>query len=155
MNGKGSEADGPDKGDQTSPIPGRLAYQGPVSERSTSEHSLGWIIYQEKSELKPTQVFSFVGYEYHLDSALVKPTQERWLKIMTKVKTYFDCKMFEVADWVACLNRVNDPRGTPSHETLSVSPQGALEICLVVGQPSSLDRDHYSTSRVLAEYHKT
>ena len=43
--------------------------------------SLGWIINQKKSELKPTQVFSFVGYEYHLDSALVKPTQERWLKL--------------------------------------------------------------------------
>ena len=43
--------------------------------------SLGWKINQEKSELKPTQVFSFVGYEYHLDSALVKPTQERWLKL--------------------------------------------------------------------------
>ena len=42
---------------------------------------LGWIINQEKSELKPTRVFSFVGYEYHLDSALVKPTQERWLKL--------------------------------------------------------------------------
>ena len=41
--------------------------------------SLGWIINQEKSELKPTQVVLFVGYEYHLDSALVKPTQERWL----------------------------------------------------------------------------
>ena len=26
-------------------------------------------------------MFSFVGYEYHLDSALVKPTQERWLKL--------------------------------------------------------------------------
>ena len=43
--------------------------------------SLGWIINQEKSKLKPTQVFSFMGYEYHLDSALVKPTQERWLKL--------------------------------------------------------------------------
>ena len=43
--------------------------------------SLGWIISQEKSELKPTQVFSFAGYKYHLDSALVKPTQERWLKL--------------------------------------------------------------------------
>ena len=43
--------------------------------------SLGWIINQEKSELTPTQVFSFVGYEYHLDSALVKPTQERCLKL--------------------------------------------------------------------------
>ena len=36
---KRSEADGPDKGNQTSPLPGRLAYQGPVSGRSTSEHS--------------------------------------------------------------------------------------------------------------------
>ena len=36
---------------------------------------------QEKSEVKPTQVFSFVGYKYHLDSALVKPTQERWFKL--------------------------------------------------------------------------
>ena len=43
--------------------------------------SLGWIINQENSELKPIQVFLFVGYEYHLDSALVKPTQERWLKL--------------------------------------------------------------------------
>ena len=43
--------------------------------------SFGWIINQEKSKLKPNQVFSFVGYEYHLDSALVKPTQERWLKL--------------------------------------------------------------------------
>ena len=42
--------------------------------------SLGWIINQEKSDLKPTQVFSFVGYDYQLDSARVKPTQERWLK---------------------------------------------------------------------------
>ena len=33
------EADGPVKGNQTSPVPGRLAYQGPVSGRSKSEHS--------------------------------------------------------------------------------------------------------------------
>ena len=36
---KRSEADGPDKGNQSSPVPGRLAYQGPVSGRSTSKHS--------------------------------------------------------------------------------------------------------------------
>ena len=37
---KRGEADGPDKGNQTSPVPGRLAYQVPVSGRSTSEHSV-------------------------------------------------------------------------------------------------------------------
>ena len=36
---KRSEADGPDKENQTSPVPGQLAYQGPVSGRSRSEHS--------------------------------------------------------------------------------------------------------------------
>ena len=44
-------------------------------------HSLGWIINQEKSELKPAQVFLFMGYEYHLDSAFLKPTQMRCLKL--------------------------------------------------------------------------
>ena len=85
---KGSEAHGPLQRTQTSPIPGRLADQVPVSGRSPSEHSvvdltqsLGWIINQEKSKLNPTQVFSFMGYEYHLDSALVRPTLERWLKL--------------------------------------------------------------------------
>ena len=73
---------------------------------------------------------------------------------MTQVKTCFDCKMFDVANWVACLNGENGPRGTPSHEALSVSPQGALEISSVVGHPPSLDRNHFSTPRVVAESHK-
>ena len=86
---KGSETNGPLKRTQNSPIPGRLADQVPVSGGSPSEHSgssrtdsvLGLDNKSGKSELKPTQVFSFVGNEYHLDSALVKPTQERWLKL--------------------------------------------------------------------------
>ena len=73
---------------------------------------------------------------------------------MTQVKTCFDCKMFDDANWVACLNGENGPGGTPSHEALSVSPQGALEISSVVGQPPSLDGNHLSTPRVVAESHK-
>ena len=57
-----------------------------------------------------------------------------------KVETCFDCKMFDVANWVACLNGEDGPGGTPSHEALSVSPQGALEISSVIGQPPSLVR---------------
>ena len=44
----------------------------------------------------------------------------------TQIKTCFDCKIFHVANWVACVNRENGPGGTPSHEALSVSSQGAL-----------------------------
>ena len=47
--------------------------------------SLGWVINQVKSELIPTQVFSLVGYAYHLNSALVKPTQERWQKLQALI----------------------------------------------------------------------
>ena len=61
--------------------------------------------------------------------------------------------MFDVTNWVACLNGENGPRGTPSHEALSVSPQGALEISSVAGQPPSVDRNHFSTPRMVAGSH--
>ena len=59
--------------------------------------------------------------------------------------------MFDVANWVACLNGENGPGGTPSHEALSVSSQGALEISSVAGQPPSLDRIHCSPPRLVAK----
>ena len=67
-----------------------------------------------------------------------------------KVKTCFDCKMFDVAH----LNGEDGPGGMPSHEALSVSPQGALEISLVVGHPPSVVIDHFSLPRVVAKSHK-
>ena len=70
---------------------------------------------------------------------------------MTQVKTCFDCKMFDVSNWVACLNGENGCGGTPSHEALSVSSQVALEISSVAGQPPSLDRSHFSTPRLVAK----
>ena len=135
----------------------------PISDRSPSEHKglgrpnpvLGVDNKPEKSKLNPTQVFSFVGYEYHLDSALVKPTREMaqtsGFDPMTQVKTCFDCKMFDVSNWVACLNGEDGPGGTPSHEALSVSSQGALEITSVAGQPPSLDGNHFSSPRMVAK----
>ena len=52
------------------------------------------------------------------------------------------------------LNGENGPGWTTSHEALSFSPQGALEISSVAGQPPSLDRNHFSTPRVVTESHK-
>ena len=59
--------------------------------------------------------------------------------------------MFDVSNWVASLNGENGPGGTPSHEALSVSSQGALEISSVAGQPPSLDRSHCSPPRLVAK----
>ena len=69
----------------------------------------------------------------------------------TRVKTCFDCKMFDVSNRVASLNRENGPGGMPSHEALSVSSQGALEISSVAGQPLSLDRSYCSPPRLVAK----
>ena len=41
---------------------------------------------------------------------------------MLKVKTCFDCKMFDAANGVARLNGEDGLGGTPSHEALLVSP---------------------------------
>ena len=72
----------------------------------------------------------------------------------SQVKTCFDCKMFDVTNWIACLTGENGPGWMPLHEALSVSPQRALEISSVAGQPPSLDRNHFSTPRVVAKSHK-
>ena len=45
----------------------------------------------------------------------------------------------------------NGSGGMPSHEALSVSSQGALEISSVAGQPPSLDKSHCSTLRLVAK----
>ena len=58
--------------------------------------------------------------------------------------------MFDIAYWVARLNGEDGSRGMPSHETLSVASEGALEISSIVGQPPSLVRDHFSSPRVVA-----
>ena len=68
-----------------------------------------------------------------------------------QVKTCFDCKIFDVANWVARLNGEDGPGGTPLHEALSVSSQEALEISSVAGQPPSLDRNDFCTSRLVTE----
>ena len=128
---KGSEANGPLQRTQTSSIPGRLTDQVPVSGGSPSEHSgsgspnpvLG---VDNKSRKIRTKTYSGV-FVYGLripsrfspcktHSREMAPTSGFDPK--TQVKTCFDCKMFDVANWVACLNGENGPGGTPSHEDL-------------------------------------
>ena len=164
---KRSEANGPLQRTQTSPIPGRLADQVPVSGGSPSEHSgsgrsnpvLG--VDNKSGEIR-TETNSGVFVRGLRIPSRFSPCKTHSREMAhtsgfdptTQVKTCFDCKMFDVANWVACLNRENGPRGTPSHEALSVSSQGALEISSVVGQPPSLDRSHYSTPRLVTKSHK-
>ena len=59
--------------------------------------------------------------------------------------------MFDVANWVAYLSGQDGPGGSPSHETLSMPSQGALEISSVIGHPPYLVRDHFSSSRMVVK----
>ena len=108
--------------------------------------------------MKSTQVFSFMGYKYHLDSALVKPTQERWLKLqdlMLRLKSKHvltaRCLMSLIGLLASMEKMVPEGR---LHMTLSVSSQGALEISSVAGQPPSLDRNHFCRPKLVAEPHQ-
>ena len=161
---KGSETNGPLKRTQNSPIPGRLADQVPVSGGSTSEHSgssrpdsvLGM---DNKSGKIRTETYTGVFVRGLRIPPRFSPckthsremAQTSGFDPTTPVKTCFDCKMFDVSNWVASLNGENGPGGTPSHEALSVSSQGALEISSVAGQPPSLDRSHCSPPRLVAK----
>ena len=120
--------------------------------------SLGWIINQKKVRTKTCSSVFVRGLRIPSRFSPCKThsremAQTSGFDPTSQVKRCFDCKTFDVANWVARLNGENGPGGTTSHEALSVSPQGALEIFSVVGQPPSLDRNHFSTPR-LGKSHK-
>ena len=160
---KGSEANGPLEGTQTSPIPGRLADQVPVSGRSPSEHS---------GNGRPNPVLGVDNKSGEIRTKANSGDFVRGLRIpsrfsrckthsremgqtsgfdpTTQVKTCFDCKMFDVATWVACLNGENGPGGR-----LHMRPfQLHLKVSSVAGQPLSLDRNHFCTPRLVVKSHK-
>ena len=161
---KGSETNGPLKRTQNSPIPGRLADQVPVPGGISKGHTgsgrpnpiLG--LDNQPGKIR-TETYSGVFVRGLRIPPRFSPckthsremAQTSGFDPMTQVKTCFDCKMFDVYNWVASLNGENGPGGTPSHEALSVSSQGALEISSVAGQPPSLDRSHCSPPRLVAK----
>ena len=48
---------------------------------------LGWLVNLDKSELEPTQVFDFVGYQFDLRSGRVRPTPDWIQSLQTKIQT--------------------------------------------------------------------
>ena len=161
---KGSETNGPLKRTQNSPIPGRLADQVPVpggiSKGHTGSNRPNPILGLDNQPGKiRTETYSGVFVRGLRIPPRFSPckthsremAQTSGFDPTTQVKTCFDCKMFDVSNWVASLNGENGPGGTPSHEALSVSSQGALEISSVAVQPPSLDRSHCSPPRLVAK----
>ena len=159
-----SEAHGPQQRTQTSSIPGRLADQVSVPGGSISEHSDSGRSHPVLGmDHKPIEIRTETNSGVLVRGLRIPPrfspckthsremAQTSGFDPTTQVETCFDCKMFDVSNWVASLNGEDGPGGTPSHETVSVSPERALEISSVAGQPPSLDRSHFCSSGLVAE----
>ena len=159
-----SEAHGPQQRTQTSSIPGRLADQVSVPGGSISGHSDSGRSHPVLGmDLKPREIRTETNSGVLVRGLRIPPrfspckthsremAQTSGFDPTTQVETCFDCKMFDVSNWVASLNGEDGPGGTPSHETVSVSPERALEISSVAGQPPSLDRSHFCSSGLVAE----
>ena len=82
----------PFKGYQTAPMLERLVNQGREINgglsQCTGESELNSIAGEDnkpKIGLEPTRDVSFVDYEYHIDTTIVRPTQGRWKKIQESI----------------------------------------------------------------------
>ena len=52
----------------------------------SSLQELSWLVNKDKSELVPKQVFNCVGYQFDLRESRVRPTQECWQTLQTKIR---------------------------------------------------------------------
>ena len=164
---KGSETDGPLQRTKNSPIPGRLADQVSVSGGSPSEHSGGGrpnpvLGVDNKSGKIRTETYSgvfvrglripsrFSPCKTH--SREMAQLQDLILRLKSKRVLTARCLMSLIGLLASTEKMV--PEWTPSHEALSVSSQGALEISSVAGQPPALDRSHCSPPRLVAKPRK-
>ena len=64
---------------------------------------LGWLVNIEKSELDPKQVFSFVGYQFDLQSGQVRPTPDRWQSLQTKIQELLFLQTCSVREFMSLI----------------------------------------------------
>ena len=85
---------------------------------------LGWLVNVEKSELKPKQVFNFVGYQFDLSAGRVRLTRQ---DIRNTAPAYLSGLAIHVSDRVInSHNEASSPRPT-AYETHTVASQKQLE----------------------------
>ena len=96
------------------PIRRLLSHPHPPNSRKYLTQSLGWIMKRKKNLLR-----CFLSWAMNPSRFSPCKTHSREIAQTSafdptyQVKTCFDCKMFDVTIWVACLNRGNGPGGTP------------------------------------------
>ena len=64
---------------------------------------LGWLVNVEKSELKPKQIFNFVGYQFDLQSGRVRPTPDRWQNLQDKILALISLPACSVREFMSLI----------------------------------------------------
>ena len=64
---------------------------------------LGWLVNVEKSELKPKQIFNFVGYQFDLQSGRVRPTPDRWRNLQEKILALISLPACSVREFMSLI----------------------------------------------------
>jgi hypothetical protein len=81
---------------------------------------LGFYHHPDKSQLVPTQDFIFLGYHFLLALALLKPTLERWEKILAQAQLFLDNEALPAQAWQRLLGLLA--------ATEKLVPQGLLHM---------------------------
>ena len=100
-------------------------------------------------------MFLFVGYKFYLYSALVKPSQQRWLKLQDLFLRHVlttRCLMSLIGLLASKEKMV--PEGRLHMRPFQFHLKEHWRFPSVVGQPPSLDRTHFSTPKMVAGSHK-
>lgn len=62
--------------------------------------AMGFLVNQSKSELVPTQNLVYLGYQFHLDTGIVLPTEERWRKIQSLIYPFLTEDTLPARQWM-------------------------------------------------------
>ena len=90
-----------------------------------------------------------MGYEYHLDSALVKPTQERWLKLQDLILLLESKRVLTARCLMSLIGLLVSTEKWSRRDAFTGGP--FIFISRSTGQPPSLDRSHCSPPRLVAK----
>lgn len=96
------------------------AVEQQVTELVELTESLGWVINYEKSDLKPTQEFVFLGSLYNLKEGMVYPTQERIGKVQHALKPFRTGQKVAAITWQSAIGILS--------ATEKVVPGGLLKL---------------------------
>jgi hypothetical protein len=62
--------------------------------------AMGFLVNRSKSELVPAQDLVYLGYHFHLDKWIVRPTEERWEKIQKSISQFLSVRAPPARQWL-------------------------------------------------------